>query len=216
MVISSNSRNAIQILAFGFHFLVLLCSKANAKCSRGCDLALASYYVWDGSNLTYIRKIFGREISEILKYNPQIENQDSIDTGSRINVPFRCDCLNGDFLGHTFEYTTQFGDTYDRIAERAFSNLTTEDWVHRVNEYPPTRIPDDVQINVTVNCSCGNRRVSMKYGLFATYPLRDGENLSTVAAAAGITDDLVRRYNPAADFSAGTGLVFVPAKGWSQ
>ncbi|WJZ95821.1 hypothetical protein VitviT2T_014561 [Vitis vinifera] len=212
MVISSNSRNAIQILAFGFHFLVLLCSKANAKCSRGCDLALASYYVWDGSNLTYIRKIFGREISEILKYNPQIENQDSIDTGSRINVPFRCDCLNGDFLGHTFEYTTQFGDTYDRIAERAFSNLTTEDWVHRVNEYPPTRIPDDVQINVTVNCSCGNRRVSMKYGLFATYPLRDGENLSTVAAAAGITDDLVRRYNPAADFSAGTGLVFVPAK----
>lgn len=56
----------------------------------------------------------------------------------------------------------------------------------------------------------------MKYGLFATYPLRDGENLSTVAAAAGVTDDLVRRYNPAADFSAGTGLVFVPAKGWSQ
>lgn len=201
-----------KVITFGFHFLVLLCSKANAKCSRGCDLALASYYVWDGSNLTYIRKIFGREISEILTYNPQIENQDSIDTGSRINVPFRCDCLNGDFLGHTFEYTTQFGDTYDRIAERAFSNLTTEDWVHRVNEYPPTRIPDDVQINVTVNCSCGNRRVSMKYGLFATYPLRDGENLSTVAAAAGVTDDLVRRYNPAADFSAGTGLVFVPAK----
>ena len=213
MGISSNTSRAIQILAFGFHFLVLLSSKSDAKCSRGCDLALASYYVWDGSNLTYISKIFGRQISEILSYNPQIDSQDIIHNGSRINVPFPCDCLKGDFLGHTFQYTTQVGDTYDTIAEEAFSDLTTVDWVQRENEYQPNRIPDGVPINVTVNCSCGDRRVSLEYGLFATYPLRNGDNLSSVAAQAGVAADLVRRYNPVAHFKAGTGLVFLPAKG---
>ena len=87
------------------------------------------------------------------------------------------------------------------------------DWVQRVNEYQPDRIPDGVPINVTVNCSCGDRRVSLEYGLFATYPLRNGDNLSSVAAQAGVAADLVRRYNPVAHFKAGTGLVFLPAKG---
>lgn len=53
----------------------------------------------------------------------------------------------------------------------------------------------------------------MEYGLFATYPLTDGENLSGVAASGGVASDLVQQYNPTANFSAGSGLVFVPAKG---
>ncbi|KAE8733167.1 hypothetical protein F3Y22_tig00001478pilonHSYRG00258 [Hibiscus syriacus] len=72
---------------------------------------------------------------------------------ARIYVPFSCDCLNGDFLGHTFVYFTQFDDTYDNIASNAFANLTTEDWVRRVNVYDDTKIPYHVTINVTVNCS---------------------------------------------------------------
>ncbi|MCI48417.1 chitin elicitor receptor kinase 1-like, partial [Trifolium medium] len=40
-----------------------------------------------------------------------------------------------------------------------FSNLTTKDCMLRVNVYPPDFIPDDGTLNVTVNCSCGNREV---------------------------------------------------------
>ncbi|XP_039034499.1 lysM domain receptor-like kinase 3 [Hibiscus syriacus] len=196
-------------------FLVLvhcLFVQVEASCKTGCSLAFASYYVWQGSNLSYISTIFNEQIPEILLYNPHVSNPDEIDTGTRIYVPFSCDCLNGDFLGHTFGYFTQFGDTYDKIASNAFANLTTEDWVRRVNVYDDTRIPDHVTINVTVNCSCGDRRVSRDYGLFSTYPIRPGEDLSVIAAEVNVSAELIRSYNPGFDFTDGSGLVFVPAK----
>ncbi|KAJ4703971.1 putative Receptor protein kinase [Melia azedarach] len=211
MVILPKKTQNLIIISITFHFLHLF--QAQASCKTGCHLALASYYVWEGSNLSYISSIFGQQISEILLYNPEVPNPDSILSDSRINVPFSCDCLNGDFLGHTFTYRTQFGDTYKKIASFAFANLTTEDWVRRVNVYEPTRIPDYALINVTVNCSCGDKSTSRDYGLFTTYPLRTGENLSFIAAESGVAAALIQRYNPGINFSAGTGLAFVPAKG---
>lgn len=205
-------RNLSIILLF-FHVSLLLFLNTQAKCKTGCHLAIASYYVWQGSNLSYISTIFSQQVPEILNYNPNVPNKDSIDTGIRVNVPFSCDCLNGDFLGYTFTYITQFGDTYDRVANYAYSNLTTVDWVQRVNTYGPNRIPDYVPINVTVNCSCGDRHVSKDYGLFATYPLRPGQNLSSVATESGVPAQLLEMYNPGSNFSAGSGIVFVPARG---
>lgn len=204
----------LAITLFSFHIFLSLILKTQAKCSTGCHLAIASYYVWRGTNLSYISDIFSQQVPEILKYNPKVLNTDSIDSGTRLNVPFSCDCLNGDFLGHTFTYITQFGDTYDSIAKFPYSNLTNKNWLQRVNSYQPNRIPDYVPINVTVNCSCGDRHVSKDYALFATYPLRPGENLSSVAAAeSGVPAHLLELYNPGSNFSAGDGLVFVPAKG---
>lgn len=200
----------IILFLLTFHLQLL---QAQGKCNTGCQLALASYYVWEGSNLTYISSIFGEDIAQILLYNPNIPNQNTILSDTRISIPFSCDCLNGDFLGHTFTYETQFGDTYEKVASFAFANLTTEDWVRRVNIYEPTRIPDYAFINVTVNCSCGDRHISRDYGLFTTYPLRPAQNLSSVAAEAGVAPQSLQRYNPGTNFSAGTGLVFVPARG---
>jgi chitin elicitor receptor kinase 1 len=121
--------------------------------------------------------------------------------------------LNSDFLGHTFTYITQHSDTYNKVAQIAFANLTTEEWVHRVNIYTPTQIPDQAAINVTVNCSCGDEDVSKDYGLFATYPLRPGEGLASVAAESGVPARLLKMYNKGSNFSSGDGLVFVPARG---
>lgn len=194
-------------------YLLLIFIKVEAKCGTSCGLALASYYVWEGSNLTYISNIFNRNIPEILRYNPNVPNQDSIRTGTRINVPFSCECLNDDFLAHTFTYITQIGDTYDKVATDAFANLTNVYWVQRVNVFDPTKVPDFYPINVTVNCSCGDKGVSKSYGLFATYPLRPGENLSSVAMDSAVPAELLERFNPGSDFSAGSGLVFVPARG---
>ncbi|KAK7359814.1 hypothetical protein VNO77_01779 [Canavalia gladiata] len=201
---------------FLLFLLLIIIMRTQGSCVSGCKLALASYFIWEGTNLTYVSKLFGKSTSEILKYNPTIKNPDVIQSQTRINVPFSCDCLNGVFLGHTFSYTAQHGDNYELISEVYFSNLTREDWVSRVNNYKPNRIPDNVNINVTVNCSCGDRHVSKDYGLFMTYPLRLGENLQGVAAESGVAAEVLQRYNPASDFSAGNGVVFVPAKGLSS
>ncbi|KAF6159096.1 hypothetical protein GIB67_032713 [Kingdonia uniflora] len=177
------------------YVLLLLCiiRSSEASCKRSCGLAIASYNVWLGANLTFISNILTKDISEILRYNPDIQNPDSVQSDTLVNVPFSCDCINGDFFGHTFAYKIQSGDTYDNIARITFANLTTADWVQKVNYYDPTRIPDFALINVTVNCSCGNGDVSKQYGLFATYPLRTGDNLLSVAAESNISAPLLQR-----------------------
>ncbi|XP_016560164.1 lysM domain receptor-like kinase 3 isoform X2 [Capsicum annuum] len=200
----------LQIITLSFLFFIF--NGEAMSCGNGCDMAIASYHIWPGTNLTYISHIFNVTVPDILKYNPEITNQDSIISDTRINVPFSCDCLNGDFLGHTFVYKTVFGDTYKRVATMAFANLTTEYWLKRVNNYDPTNIPDYAMINVTVNCSCGDGHVSDDYGLFATYPLLRGENLSTVAVALGVPVELLEKFNPGLDFGSGSGIVFVPAR----
>ncbi|KAL7617364.1 hypothetical protein Lser_V15G04609 [Lactuca serriola] len=209
--IKQNQHRKKRILELGF-WVVFFIVKIESKCSNGCDLALASYYVAQGSNLTYISKIFSQTIPEILRYNPQIPGGDSIESGARINVPFSCLCLNDDFLGHTFKYETQVGDTYGKIASEVFANLTDEYWVQRVNWFEAEKIPDFVDINVTVNCTCGNKHVSKDYGLFATYPLRPDEDLQSISIESSVPTTLLERFNPRSNFSAGLGLVFVPAK----
>lgn len=194
-----------------------------SRCSRGCDLALASYYVWQGSNLTFISQILNSSLvpystinfDSILAYNPQVANKDSVEAFSRLNIPFPCDCINSDFLGHVFTYSVQPSDTYDKIAGY-YSDLTTVDWLRQFNSYPETNIPDGAVLNVVVNCSCGDSAISKDYGLFVTYPLRENETLDTVLTQANLSSDLsglVRLYNPGVNFSSGSGLVYIPARG---
>ncbi|KAF7840592.1 lysM domain receptor-like kinase 3 [Senna tora] len=223
MTLKNTPLNLIFLLVLVL-LIELWALKAQSICrpKYGCDLALASYYVADddeeATNLTHISHLFSLQIPQILKFNPNLQKNpnspnDSIPVPprTRVRVPFTCDCLNEDFLGHTFAYTARHGDTYRRIAQRFFANLTTEDWVGRMNLLVPTDLPDGVRINVTVNCSCGDGHVSRDYGLFLTYPIRNGEGLAEVAAENGVPAEVIRRYNVESNFSA--GLVYVPAKG---
>lgn len=189
-----------------------LWAMVDASCSRGCDLALASYFVGPGVFLSYMAEYLNTISSAILSYNPGITNPNSVPMGSRVNVPFSCDCINGDFLGHVFRYQIQSGDTYTSIAQMTYSNLTTPSWIQRFNSYNPNSLPVGGNLNVTVNCSCGDSSVSPDYGLFITFPLRSGISLNIVAQQLNVSASLLQRYNPDADFSAGTGLVYIPAQ----
>lgn len=150
---------------------------------------------------------------DIVDYNKDtIPNKDSVKADIRVNVPFPCDCINGEYLAHTFQYDVQTGDTYEKIAVNNYANLTNVQWLRNFNTYPPDNIPDTGTLNVTVNCSCGNAEVD-DYGLFATYPLRPGETLGTVASQTKLDSRLLQRYNPSVNFNQGSGLAFIPAKG---
>ncbi|KAG1370229.1 LysM domain receptor-like kinase 3 [Cocos nucifera] len=215
-----------SISSSSLFFLFLLASfplRSGSSCQRGCD-AIGSYYIpivtatnltYRSSlfdDLTYISSLFDESLADVSRYNPNITNTDSIPSDSHVNVSFRCDLLDdGAFLGHSFSYQTIHGDTYTKIAS-TYSNLTTVAALEAFNSYSPNQIPDGVDINVTVNCSCGNADVSRDYGSFVTYPLRPGENLSSVAAEWGLSgqEDLLQRYNQGVNFSAGEGIVFIP------
>ncbi|KAL6992837.1 hypothetical protein U1Q18_010957 [Sarracenia purpurea var. burkii] len=152
-------------------------------------------------------------IPEIQSYNPQITNPDDIDFGARVNVPFSCGCVRENFLGHVFLYAIHRGDNYYLIAKEYYSDLTTVELLQSFNSYDTLMVPDYGLLNVTVNCSCGNSKVSKDYGLFITYPLRPGENLSSVAGEFNLSEQLLQDYNPNSNFGAGSGLVFIPGKG---
>ncbi|QCD79186.1 chitin elicitor receptor kinase 1 [Vigna unguiculata] len=199
--------------------LVLFCLvlAAESACRQGCSLALGSYYMWSGSNLTYISEVMSSPLlttpDDIVLYNKDtIPNKDSVQAFIRVNVPFPCDCIDGQFLAHTFQYDVQTQDTYEYVARTVFSNLTDVTWLRRFNSYEPNNIPDTGTLNVTVNCSCGNTDVA-DYGLFITYPLRTGETLGSVAADVSLDSGLLQRYNPDVNFNQGSGLVYIPGKG---
>ncbi|KAL1319855.1 hypothetical protein AAHE18_14G015000 [Arachis hypogaea] len=189
---------------------------AESQCSKGCPLALASYYMWTGSNLTYVSQIMKSNVlsdpNGIVNYNKDtIPNKDSVQAFIRVNVPFPCDCINGEFLGHTFKYDIQSGDTYEHVATNNYANLTNVNWLRKFNTYPPNNIPNTGTLNVTVNCSCGNRQVA-NYGLFITYPLRPGDTLQAVAKNQSVDAFLLQKYNPSVNFNQGSGLVYIPGK----
>ncbi|MCD7453898.1 hypothetical protein HAX54_022604 [Datura stramonium] len=65
-------------------------------------------------------------------------------------------------------------------------------------------------LNVTVKMLLGgNKDVSKDYGLFITYPMRPGENLSSIALATNTSSRLIQMYNPMVNFSAGSGLLYI-------
>lgn len=181
-------------------------------------MALGSYYVWQKTNLTFISDVMKSYIIEspdtIVSYNrDQVPSKDSLTASIRINVPFPCDCINGEFLGHVFQYNVKSGDTYDVVSSVYYSNLTTVNWLKQFNSYPENNVPDTGVLNVTVNCSCGDSSISKDYGLFITYPLRPIDTLDSIANASNISADLLQRYNVGANFSQGSGLVYIPGKG---
>nr|ASM47236.1 lysm-containing receptor kinase 3.2 [Parasponia rugosa] len=201
-----------------FLVFISLCFRVESKCSKGCDLALASFYVWPFSNLTLISDLFDKigqdGLDEIISYNrDKIPTKDFIESTIRINIPFPCDiCVNNQYLGHVFEYNVNSGDTYTTVVSN-YSSLTTVQSLTESNpEYKPNNIPDDGKLNVTVNCSCGNSLISKVYGLFITYPLRSEDSLDKLAAEHNISADLIKSYNPNVNFSQGSGLVFIPGK----
>ncbi|KAB2057384.1 hypothetical protein ES319_A11G164600v1 [Gossypium barbadense] len=203
-------------------FILTFSISVESRCTRSCT-ALASYYVPPESNLTFVSELFNSTLApsstlnfdSILSYNKQVANKDSVESGTRLNVPFPCDCINGSLPAHEFSYRVRSNDTYYKIATEYYSNLTTVNWLLPFNTYPPTNIPDTGTVRVVVNCSCGDATISKDYGLFITYPLRPGENLSYVLTQVNLSSDLsglVQRYNPGVNFSSGAGLVFIPGR----
>ncbi|GAB4859412.1 hypothetical protein Ancab_010878 [Ancistrocladus abbreviatus] len=210
----SLSRARLKKLGCGLGLVLLLkiCLLAESSCSSGCDLALASYYAWEFSNFTFISTVLSASIDDILAYNTQIPSKDILISGTLVNVPFSCECLNNTVLGHVFNYTLQQGDTYDTLAGTYFSNLTTVAWIEKFNSYNPNNLQIGDNVKVVVNCTCGNSSVSKEYGLFITYPLRPGDTINSVAKYANQSRELLSEYNPNANFSAGTGLVYFPGR----
>ncbi|PNX60456.1 receptor-like protein kinase, partial [Trifolium pratense] len=61
-----------------------------------------------------------------MSYNKDIVfSNDNLFSYFRINIPFPCECIGGEFLGHVFEYSSSEGDTYDLIANTYYASLTT-------------------------------------------------------------------------------------------
>ncbi|KAJ4982110.1 hypothetical protein NE237_032947 [Protea cynaroides] len=212
MAVAARTRSELG-LYLGLSFLLLFFFVgAEAKCRSGCNQALASYYVWVGSNLTFIANVTNNSVEDIRSYN-NLTSKDSVAAGTKLIVPASpCECISREYLAHVYKYPVINGDTYDVVATKYYSNLTTVESLQNSNSYPILNIPDNAVLNVTVNCSCGDKSVSKDYGLFVTYPLRPGDTLSSIATEFGVNSSIVREYNPNTNFSLGSGFVFIPGK----
>jgi len=146
-------------LSFEFLLLLLLCYSIESKYSKGCDLALASYYVWQGANISFIVEVMqsnilkSTEFDTILLYNSQVSSKDNLQSFIMINIPFPNDCINDEYLGHFFTYNVRTRDTYGKVINTYYANLTRIPSLMHFNTYPKVNIPDNGVLNVTVNYS---------------------------------------------------------------
>ncbi|MFS7967198.1 putative non-specific serine/threonine protein kinase [Helianthus anomalus] len=132
-------------------------------------------------------------VRDIQIYNPtKLTNPESLESFVRINMPFRCDCFDGMFLGHVFNYNLRTGDTYETISQERYANLTIEDWIQSLILM--------IMIDYLI----------LDSGLFLTYPLRPGETLESISSAANLSSVLIRSYNSGVVFSQGSGLIYIP------
>lgn len=204
------------------HFFLWLCllpfyfSDAEAKCTS-CNVSLANYYINPNYNISYISSLFDNETTyETLNYwnSDTVTNPNFLLAGSTIRIPFSCDCLgegNNRYLGHMFQYNAAGGDTYDKIANTIYANLTTASALQNVNSYTATSIPPGATLNVSINCSCGDASINKAYGLFLTYPLNATiDNLAVLTKTYSVSADLLQKYNPTVDFTDASGIAFVP------
>jgi chitin elicitor receptor kinase 1 len=211
-------KNVLQLLLF-FIFLDFVLFKVESKCVKGCDVALASYYIMPFVQLSNITtfmqsKIVKNSPEVIMSYNKDIVfSNDNLFTYFRINIPFPCECIGGEFLGHVFEYSVSEGDTYDLIANTYYASLTSVEVLKKYNSYDPNHIPAKAKVNVTVNCSCGNSQISKDYGLFITYPLKPRDTLQKIASGSILDEGVIQSYNSGVNFSKGSGIVFIPGRG---
>nr|CAJ14969.2 LysM receptor-like kinase [Hordeum vulgare subsp. vulgare] len=212
------------LLPFLLLLLLLVASNtataAGDGCNMGCDLALGSYYVTPNVNVSYIASLFGfSDYRELAKYNRGFPSLDYVAAGNRLDVPFTCKCLTlpsdraSTYLAASFPHKVDTGETYVSIASK-YSNLTTADWLQatNTNTYPPNNIPANTILNVIVNCTCGDARISADYGLFRTFPVKDWQVLASISEFSPDQKALLTIYNPAIHSGTGSGIAYIPAK----
>ena len=97
-------RDPMELKKWLLFFLLLeyVCCNAESKCVKGCDVALASYYVSPGyllfENITRLMESIVLSNSDVIIYNKDKIFNENVLAFSRLNIPFPCGCIDGEFL----------------------------------------------------------------------------------------------------------------------
>ncbi|MCO5568171.1 hypothetical protein L7F22_021867, partial [Adiantum nelumboides] len=149
----------------------------------------------------------------VLQNLNNISDPDNIEPGQLLRIPFTCDCRGNDTIRyHSFSYSVRAGDLGETIATMKFSNLTTVDAIDKANVNADGMLAGTV-LQVPINCSCGDPAVSKDYGMFGTYAAQPNDTLSSLSHKFGISQELLRNYNPAVSFDPlqpFTSILFIP------
>lgn len=68
-------------------------------------------------------------------------------------------------------------------------------------------------LNIPVKCYCGDPSVNSSYGLFTTYVVHSGDQLSALASNFSVDADLITKYNPSISTLQADQIIFIPARG---
>jgi hypothetical protein len=113
-------------------------------------------------------------------------------------------------------FQVQRADTVELIAGTVFEDLTQASWIGTWNGLPDINfILTGDTFKVPVKCFCGDPSVSLGYGLFLTYPVAAGGNLSSLASDFNTSEALLVGYNPSVNWNGSKvdQYAFIPVTG---
>ncbi|KAL3679668.1 hypothetical protein R1sor_022624 [Riccia sorocarpa] len=187
-------------------------AESACKPRLGCSAGLAYYKLVDNDNLIALSNRFMTTLEEVQRYN-NIPSTSSVQKDQMVLFPFPCECTDNN-LGFTFFYTVQLGDSLDKIAENLYQNLATKEMIREANsQITDTTLPQGYDLKVPVNCYCGDPGISPDYGLFVTYPVRQGDNVSGLAEQFQAGEQTIEKFNPSVNWnslSTANDIVYIP------
>ncbi|XP_024388364.1 chitin elicitor receptor kinase 1 [Physcomitrium patens] len=178
---------------------------------NGCK-ALAYYRLKQGDDLEKLQGRFQTNNSEVLAYNPQLVDANSIQAGTNIYLPFDCLCLNGELV-HRFSYTVTTNDTAEKVVDVTYQKLTTVGAVRSAsNSGDLSSIYSGQSLTIPVRCYCGDPNVDPKYGLFSTYVVQADDQLTSLSTNFSVDADVISKFNSDTRNLSPDSIIFIPSK----
>ncbi|KAL1553304.1 protein LYK2-like [Salvia divinorum] len=168
------------------------------KCNTYAILHANSHY----SSLSNLTSLLSTAPADLLEDNAAFSNS------VNFLIPIQCKCSSNGFFTAELRKISVKGESFSDIAE-SLEGLTSCSAIKARNpSIPPWNLPEGESIIVPVKCACPASDGSGKF--LVTYPVKEGDTLTELAAKFNVTRDLLVSANAkysALGFRQGDNLV---------
>eukprot|EP00250_Pteridium_aquilinum_P022037 c25286_g3_i1 orf=491-1321(+) len=162
----------------------------NASTPR-CNNTVAYFRVQSGNYATLnaiSNQLFNMSPAAVATASGLSSSAATVSVGQGLYIPLDCTCY-GNHSSQNVSYTIQPGDTFLKVANHTYEGLTT---CQAIQDENPKLVVTNLQIGqvvtMPIRCACPSaQQISRGIVSLVTYPVADGDTISSVVNMFGIT-----------------------------
>lgn len=162
-----------------------VCDAATPSCDTVAYFRVKS---GDYSTLEAISKLLFNTSSSAIASASGLSSNASVSIGQGLYIPLTCTCY-GSHSSQNVSYTIESGDTFNKVSNNTYEGLTT---CQAIQDENPKLVVTNLQIGqvviMPIRCACPSAAQKSR-GIISlvTYPVADGDDITSVVNMFGIT-----------------------------